>query len=109
MSEITWNEVGARAQRITWAGEKEGEFIFGIVEEFKEITRKDGTIGNVLTLTNEETEQGYTVWAKSMLLRLLQEAKIGPGMLIKIEYRGMQAVKASPGKKFRAYKLYVAA
>lgn len=108
MAEMNWVEVGARAQKITWAGEEAGESIWGTVEEFKEVTRKDGTTGNVLTLINEDEKQGYTVWAKSMLLRLLQEAEIKPGMVVKILYEGKERLKTDKTKTFRKYKLFVA-
>ena len=109
MSETMWVEVGARAEKITWAGENAGDFITGVVEDFKEVTRKDGSKGNVLTLTDEDAGVTYNVWAKSMLLRLLNDADIQPGQLIKIEYHGMQPLKTDKTKKFRSYKLFVAA
>lgn len=109
MSEIQWTEVGAKAQRITWAGEEEGDFIYGVVEDFKEVTRKDGTKGNVLSLENPDTHETYSVWPKSQLLRLIVEANIQPGMMIKIEYLGKQKLKTDKTKSFRAYKLFVAA
>lgn len=109
MTDTTWVEVGARAQRITWAGEEEGESIYGRVEEYKEVTRKDETKGMVLSLINEDTGDTYSVWPKSQLLRLITDANIQPGMLIKIEYLGKQKLKTDKTKSFRAYKLFVAA
>lgn len=109
MSENVWVEVGARAEKITWSGENEGDFITGIFEEFKEVTRKDGSIGHVMTITDEEAGQTYNVWAKSMLLRLIKDANLQPGNLIKIEYHGMKPLKNDKTKKFRSYKLFVAA
>jgi hypothetical protein len=109
MSEMNWVEVGAKAERITWAGEEEGDSIWGVVEDFKEVTRKDGSPGNVLTVVNETEGLTYNVWPKSQLLRLITEAKIQPGQIIKIEYLGKQKLKTDKTKSFRAYKLYVAA
>ena len=109
MSEIQWTEVGAKAQRITWSGEVEGDFIYGVVEDFKKVTRKDGTEGDVLSLANPDSGDTYSVWPKSQLLRLITEAKIQPGMMIKIEYLGKQRLKTDKTKSFRAYKLFVKA
>ena len=109
MSEMNWVEVGQKAERITWAGENEGDSIWGVVEDFKEVTRKDNSKGNVLTLINEEDDVTYNVWPKSQLLRLITEAKIQPGQTIKIEYLGKQKLKSDKTKSFRAYKLYVKA
>jgi hypothetical protein len=103
-----WTEVGVKAQRMTWNGENAGDFIYGTVEDFKEVTRKDGSVGNVLSLTNPDTEEQYSVWAKSQLLRLLTEAQVQPGMMVKIEYLGKQKLKTDKTKSFRAYKLFVA-
>ena len=108
MSEMNWVEVGAKAERITWSGENEGDSIWGVVEDFKEVTRKDGSQGNVLTMVNDEEGLTYNVWPKSQLLRLITEAKIQPGQTIKIEYLGKQKLKTDKTKSFRAYKLYVA-
>jgi len=108
MSEYNWTEVGARAQRVTWSGEEEGDFIYGVVEDFKEVTRKDGTKGNVLSLENPDTKETYSVWPKSQLLRLITEANIQPGMMVKIEYLGKQKLKTDKTKSFRAYKLFIA-
>lgn len=111
MTETTynWAEVGAKAQRITWAGENEGDTIYGIVEDFKEVERKDGTKGDVLSLSNPDSGETYSVWPKSQLKRLIVEAKIQPGDMIKIEYQGKQKLKTDKTKSFRAYKLFVAA
>ena len=109
MSEMNWVEVGQKAERITWSGENEGDFIWGVVEDFKEVTRKDNTKGHVLTLVNEEEDITYNVWPKSQLYRLVTEAKIQPGNVIKIEYLGKQKLKTDKTKSFRAYKLYVKA
>lgn len=106
MSELVWNEVGAVTQRITWSGENEGDEIQGMVEEFKEVTRKDGTTAMVLTLSNEDTGDCYTVWTKSQLLRLVKDAQVKPGDLIKIVYLGMQKLKSDKTKSFRSYKLF---
>ena len=104
-----WTEVGVKAARMTWNGENAGDFIYGEVEDFKEVTRKDGTTGTVLSLTNPDTEEQYSVWAKSQLLRLLTEAQVQPGMMVKIEYLGKQKLKTDKSKSVRAYKLFVAA
>ena len=109
MSETIWVEVGARAEKITWAGENVGDSIWGVVEDFKEVTRKDETRGHVLTLVNEDDGVTYNVWPKSQLLRLITDAKIEPGQTIKIEYLGKQKLKTDKTKSFRAYKLYVKA
>jgi hypothetical protein len=109
MSEMNWVEVGAKAEKVTWAGEEEGDFIWGRVDDFKEVTRKDGTKGNVLTIVNEDEGITYNVWPKSQLLRLITEAKIQPDQVVKIEYLGKQKLKTDKTKSFRAYKLFVAA
>jgi hypothetical protein len=107
-TEMVWTEVGQKAEKITWAGEEAGDFIWGVVEDFKEVTRKDGSVGNVLSIVNEETKESYSVWPKSQLLRLITEGNIQPGMMIKIEYLGKQKLKTDKTKSFRAYKLFVA-
>jgi hypothetical protein len=110
MTETTynWAEVGAKAQRITWSGENDGDTIQGIVANLKEVTRKDETTGTVLELDDQDTGDAYTVWPKSQLLRLITEAKIQPGDMIKIVYLGKQKLRTDKTKSFRAYKLFVA-
>ena len=108
-AEYTWAEVGAKAVRETWAGENEGDSIYGIVQEYKEVTRKDGSKGDVLSIDNPDTGDMYSVWPKSQLKRLITDAKIQPGDMIKIEYLGKQKLKTDKTKSFRAYKLFVAA
>jgi hypothetical protein len=107
-TEMVWTEVGVRAEKKVWAGEQPGEFIYGVVTDFKEVTRKDGTTGNVLTLNNEDEKQEYSVWPKSQLLRLLTEANIQIGQMIKIQYEGKEKLKTDKTKSFRKYKLFIA-
>lgn len=108
MANYDWNEVGAKPETTTWSGEQVGDSIYGVVSDFKEVTRKDGTKGNVLSLTNPDTGESYNVWAKSQLLRLLLDAGIDTGKMIKIEYLGKQPLKTDRTKSFRSYKLFVA-
>lgn len=108
-NEYTWAQVGEKAQRITWSGENEGDTIYGIVMEIKTVTRKDETQGDVMTIDNPDTGEMYTVWFKSQLKRLITEAKIQPGDMVKIVYEGKQKLKTDKTKSFRAYKLFVAA
>ncbi len=92
----------------TWKGEVDGEYIFGKVEDFKEVTRKDGTKAHVLNLYNDVFNEYYTVWARGMLLRLLEAAEVESGKVIKIEFEGFKPMKTQPDRSYRSYKVFVA-
>ena len=115
--EYTWNEVTEKksqknnqknAESKTWRGETEGESVFGKVEEFKEVTRKDGTTTHVLNLYNDVFNEWYTIWCKGMLLRKLEAAQVEPGKIVKIEFEGFKPLKSDPDKTYRSYKVYTA-
>ena len=113
-TEPTWTEINDKPKKNnnddgkTWRGEIDGESIFGKVEEFKEVTTKDGRTVHVLKLFNDVFNETYTVWCRGMLLRKLQAAGVEDDKVIKIEFTGMQPVASDPTKSYRAYKVYVA-
>ena len=102
----TWTACEEVNKATTWSGENKGDSIYGVVDEFKEVTRKDGSTGNVLVLTNPDSGETYNVWTKSMLLRIMNDIQVQPGMLLKLEYLGKQQLAKDKSKSFRAYKVY---
>jgi hypothetical protein len=116
MAEYNWTEIEGKNKKNnkndadvrTWRGEAEGESIFGKVEEFKEVTRKDGTPAHVLNLFNDAFNEYYTVWPKGQLLRKLEAANVAPGSIVKIEFEGFKPLISNPDRSYRAYKVFVA-
>ena len=116
--EPTWTEFtdkktskksnAANAEAKTWKGDEDGDFIYGKVEEFKEVVRKDETTAHVLNLYNEALNEWYTIWPRGMLLRLLESAQVEPGKVIKIVFEGFRPMKTQPDRNYRSYKLFVA-
>jgi hypothetical protein len=86
----------------SWKPETEGDYVQGIVQEYKEVDI-DGDKRTVLNL--ETTDGCISVWPNNVLEDQLIGMRVGVGDLIGVEYNGMK--KGSNKRMYKRFTLYV--